>query len=352
MLPTKRKRNAFTLVELLVVIAIVALLASLILPGLSRAREYAYFTSCKSQLRQIAIGLLMYASDNRGRLQLSDVREGNEIRRMGGIVDYRWLRPFDESAVQHGLVRKIYDNHKPAVVWDGVSTNGDWIGRPRRNGKYLPIEAFWDPIVKLRGWAFGRNEHQPCATEKQRDQLTRYKSRGSYGAIKLGYAFFTGHVGCGYYHARDTSKSWHVLRDGGYDPPPPAPPAQTTYTGSEEPYRWTTNSRDVTTSGQPSIWLAACHTPVVGIPATGWVSRRNVSHFGATAAAPGQFNFNVVHLDGHVNDSVWQESFTAKGWGIKESTTRPYGWGQRNPGIPKYGVKLTSGFEGAFDRNK
>ena len=63
-----REREAFTLVELLVVISIIALLASFLLPGLSRAREYAYFTTCKSTLRQIGIGLTIYAGDNRGKM--------------------------------------------------------------------------------------------------------------------------------------------------------------------------------------------------------------------------------------------------------------------------------------------
>ena len=43
-----RHRRGFTLVELLVVIAIIAVLAAIIVPGLSRAREYAYFTVCKA----------------------------------------------------------------------------------------------------------------------------------------------------------------------------------------------------------------------------------------------------------------------------------------------------------------
>jgi prepilin-type N-terminal cleavage/methylation domain-containing protein len=345
--------RGFSLVELLVVIAIIALLAAIVLPGLSRAREYAYLTSCKSQLRQISIGLLLYAGDNRGGLQLSDVSERNEIRRIGAITGYTWLRPYDASAILHGVVRKIYNDHKPGRLWNDVSTSSDWIGRPRQRGKYLPVEVFWDPIVKLRGWMFGRySPLQPCSTEKERDQITRFKARSSYGGIKLGYTFFTAHVGCGYYHARNSSQKWHVLQNGGYDPPPPVPPAQTTYSGAEEPFRWTTKNRDVKTSCQPSVWLAACHTPAVGTPASNWEPRRNDSHFGATVAAPGKFYFNVVHLDGHAHDSVWQEPFSAKGWGIVEGTTRPYGWGQRIAGNPWSGVKLTPGFVGAFDRNK
>ena len=58
-----RHRSGFTLIELLVVIAIIAILAAILFPVFERARAKANQASCQSQLKQIALGFLMYAQD-------------------------------------------------------------------------------------------------------------------------------------------------------------------------------------------------------------------------------------------------------------------------------------------------
>lgn len=64
----RRTRRGFTLVELLVVIGIIALLVSILLPALNKAREDAKRVRCLSNQRQLVMAWQMYASDNKGHI--------------------------------------------------------------------------------------------------------------------------------------------------------------------------------------------------------------------------------------------------------------------------------------------
>ena len=71
-------RRAFTLVELLVVIGIIALLISILLPSLSKAREQAIKVQCSSNLRQWGIGLQVSVVDNGDSMPRDGTDEGGQ----------------------------------------------------------------------------------------------------------------------------------------------------------------------------------------------------------------------------------------------------------------------------------
>ncbi|HTG43688.1 MAG TPA: type II secretion system protein [Verrucomicrobiae bacterium] len=66
--PKTSYRLAFTLIELLVVVAIIAILASLLVPAVTRAKEAVRTTVCRNNLQQIGLASIMYADDNKGNL--------------------------------------------------------------------------------------------------------------------------------------------------------------------------------------------------------------------------------------------------------------------------------------------
>ncbi len=81
-----RRAEGFTLIELLVVIAIIAILAAILFPVFAKAREKARATSCMSNMKQLALGILMYVSDNDSRYPWGEWPEGNGA----SGADYSW----------------------------------------------------------------------------------------------------------------------------------------------------------------------------------------------------------------------------------------------------------------------
>lgn len=80
-------KRAFTLIEILVVVAVLAILAALLFPVFSRARENARRTSCASNLKQIGIGLLQYVGDYDDKMPRSFFGQFKDTT----VVHYKWM---------------------------------------------------------------------------------------------------------------------------------------------------------------------------------------------------------------------------------------------------------------------
>lgn len=99
---TVAPRSAFTLVELLVVLVIIGLLAAMLLPVLARAKAKAQRIGCLSNLKQLGVGILLYADDHNGHYSGTSIPGRYNIPRQlaaytdrdGADDDLNWMYPY------------------------------------------------------------------------------------------------------------------------------------------------------------------------------------------------------------------------------------------------------------------
>jgi prepilin-type N-terminal cleavage/methylation domain-containing protein/prepilin-type processing-associated H-X9-DG protein len=90
----RSRLRGFTLIELLVVIAIIAILASMLLPALSKAKEKGKATKCVSNLRQISLATRIYGDDHDGRYCFTFQVRGDNVIRKGW---FNFLQPYQQT---------------------------------------------------------------------------------------------------------------------------------------------------------------------------------------------------------------------------------------------------------------
>jgi len=187
-----RGRRGFTLIELLVVIAIIAILAAVLFPVFSRAREKARTSSCQSNLKQLALAMEMYTNDWDDCLAPQNIRVGNQTYCFTDLLapyiknDQIWTCPSRPRAQKMGYGPNY------------LHVTGAWWRSPGQ-----PLAKFTHPVTTI---LFGDSARPgnpdsgcralPCPV------CSNVTSYSSYGVCNLynghneggNYAFLDGHV--------------------------------------------------------------------------------------------------------------------------------------------------------------
>lgn len=201
----RNNKKAFTLVELLVVISIIALLLSILMPSLQKAREQAQRVVCGSNFRSVGTGLLLYANDYNNSLPLGD-------------PEHRAVCSWVPEPIGFGFLFEYFPNAGELLLSEGdpFSKRGIFSCTVphRKIAEPLPVGAH-------ENWASIAYDAWYQSTNGRQLKLTDIR-----GGVALGSGWFDGNpfagsvkgtlnhkkAGCNILHA-DGSVTWRTSKD-------------------------------------------------------------------------------------------------------------------------------------------
>ncbi|HXK85941.1 MAG TPA: prepilin-type N-terminal cleavage/methylation domain-containing protein [Phycisphaerae bacterium] len=179
---SRKGRSGFTLIELLVVVAIIALLISILLPSLARARELAKRTTCAANLNGIGKGLFTYATDGNQGMPIAAHQPDTDNDLKSGAVKYDEMIGSKRGQLGSPALGETYENENLmstvrnlwTLVRNGASTPASFIcpsTNDQKNDEDSP-QDYWD---------FGLGDSTTAGTAPSRSDWAKGYTQVSYG---------------------------------------------------------------------------------------------------------------------------------------------------------------------------